>query len=90
MDLPIGDIITELNINMTSTSISADDFRNITVDGTDILCVDYVKYYCALQFKKIKLFREYTIDHKSFNKILKDPLIRRHYQMKKAENLQDK
>lgn len=90
MLLSIGDIISELNINKATTSISADDFHNITVNGTDILCVDYVKYYCALQFKKIKFFRGYTIDHRSLNKILKDPIIRKHYLMKKSEKPKDK
>lgn len=92
MPLILGDIITELNIDnsQSPTSISADDNNNITVEGADILCVDYVKYYCALQFKKIKYFKGHTIDHKSLNKILKDPVIRKHYLEKKMEKSKNK
>ena len=87
MPLLFGDIITELNKDRREyfTSISSDFFNNITVKGTDILCIDFVKYVCALRLKKKKFFRGYTIDHRSFNNILKDPVIRRHYLEKKNE-----
>ncbi len=93
MSLPIGDIITELNNNFSNritARISIDFFHNVTVGGSDILCVDTAKYYCALFIKKKKQLRGFTICHKSPNKILKDPIIRKHYLEKKAEKYKNK
>ncbi len=92
MPLLFGDIITELNKDKREhfTSISSDFFNNITVKGTDILCIDFVKYVCAQRLKKCKYLRGYTIDHRSLNKILKDPKIRKHYLEKKAEKYKNK
>ena len=86
MSLLIGDIITHTNIleEAMYTTITEVSHNNVLVTGANILDVDFAKYYLAKLLKR-RGMGDCRINDRSLHKILTDPIIRKHYQEKKAE-----
>jgi hypothetical protein len=86
MSLLVGDIITNTNVlaDSMSTTITKVSDNDALVSGSNILNVDFVKYYLAKQMKKRGMVN-CRINDRSLHKILTDPIIRRHYKEKKSE-----
>lgn len=91
MSLLLGSFISSLVSEQypSGNLITAESPTSAIVSGPDILRVDYLKYCLAKKIRKNRCFY-ITINHRRYNEILKDPVIKKHVvefkQRSKKEN----